>query len=106
RDAEQHVVGCNLFYHAAGLHGLAWIIISFPRILICAKHAAGNLAIKRPDQPEIIVSSIEVGWIFTLLKVLCRLAKTLGDVHVMPIRKVVLLSPVRCVAIDLRCKVK
>src|SRR5690606_4109947 len=104
RYSQQNFVGSHLFYHSTGFYALTWIRVSRTGLLIGAKHTSRHLSENLPDKIKVTIGRQQVFLGMTFQKISRRLTKALSYVDIMPIGKIVMLSPIGRIAMNLICQ--
>ena len=84
-DLRQHLEAVHELDHAAGLEALMRIGEARPIVFVAGETAAGELAVNIHHLPVIPLGPLEEFFVRHLLRINRRLAKRLGDVHVVPV---------------------
>ena len=100
-DQKHDLVGSHLLHKTTSLRTLSRIEETDTGILIRPKHSTRNLAESTAYQTLDIIAGSQHRRIFCKQKISGRFAKTLGDIHIVPVRKLSRFCPIRRIPVNL-----
>ena len=100
-DQKHDLVGSHLLHKTTSLRTLSRIEETDTGILIRPKHSTRNLAESTAYQTLDIIAGSQHRRIFCNQEISGRFAKTLGDIHIVPVRKLSRFCPIRRIPVNL-----
>jgi len=100
-DQKHDLVGSHLLHKTTSLRTLSRIEETDTGILIRPKHSTRNLAESTAYQTLDIIAGSQHRRIFCKQEISGRFAKTLGDIHIVPVRKLSRFCPIRRIPVNL-----